>query len=339
MKWANGWPALAGGVLGALLSASTVTLAADPPAKKDAVTEKAAADKSAPKRDAPAGKGGSAEKPSSADKPGAEKGGAEKGGAADKAGTDKPAPADKGHGGAEKSGDGHGKEAHWSYSGDSGPEDWGRLKSDYLVCYTGKQQSPIDIRKTVSKNLPALTFNYVPSKLNVVNNGHTIQYNFDAGSTLEADGKKYDLVQTHFHTPSEHALNGKRFPAEFHLVHKAQDGKLAVVGVMLEASAASNPGYKKFLAAAPGDAGEERRNPNVLVSPADLLPKSRAYVTYPGSLTTPPCTEGVSWYVLVKPAEVAATQIEELKRLYAGNARPLQRLNEREPLSPTTSTP
>lgn len=228
----------------------------------------------------------------------------------------------------ETAGKEHGA-AHWSYAGAGGPEEWGRLQADFLTCYTGRQQSPIDIADTQHKSLPALAFAYQPTKLNVVNNGHTVQFNFDAGSQLESDGRKYDLLQVHFHAPSEHALRGKRFPAEFHLVHKHADGKLAVVGFMVIVGNA-NAGFRRFLESAPAVHGEERKNAELALNASDLLPRNRAFVRYDGSLTTPPCSEGVAWHVLTQPVEVSAAQLEQLKRLYSGNARPVQRRNDRE---------
>ena len=125
-------------------------------------------------------------------------------------------------------------EIHWGYSGAGGPAHWGALEPDFAACSNGKNQSPVDITHAAPSDIPNIVFSYSPSAVNIVNNGHTIQVNYDAGSYIEIDGVRYDLVQFHFHAPSEHTINGKRYPAELHLVHKSASGELAVVGVMFE---------------------------------------------------------------------------------------------------------
>lgn len=220
-------------------------------------------------------------------------------------------------------------EVHWSYSGETGPEEWGRLKPEFAQCYMGKAQSPVNIANPTRKDQPRFTFNYQPSKIEVINNGHTVQLNFDAGSQMEVDGRRYELQQVHFHSPSEHTVNGKRYPVDFHFVHKSTDGRLAVVGVMAT-SGNANAAYRTLLDYAPPAKGEERRNRSLTINAADLLPRNRAVARYEGSLTTPPCTEGVSWNVLTTPIELSDAQIDQLRRIYPANGRPLQKRYERE---------
>jgi len=218
---------------------------------------------------------------------------------------------------------------HWSYAGEGGPGEWGRLEPDFAKCYLGKAQSPVNIAGSAAKKLAAIAFNYQPSKFDVVNNGHTVQFNYESGSYMELDGKRYELLQFHFHAPSEHALDGNRYPLEFHFVHKNGEGKLAVIGVMASAGKA-NAAYRVLLDNLPLANGEERRNKNIVVNAADLLPKNRSYAAYSGSLTTPPCSEEVAWRVLTRPVSLSESQIAGLKQTYAANSRPLQKLNGRE---------
>lgn len=234
------------------------------------------------------------------------------------------------HDAHQKSGKAQAKHSvHWSYEGEGGPGEWGRLEADFAKCYLGKAQSPVNIAKPAPKKIAAITFNYQPSKFDVVNNGHTVQLNYESGSFMEVDGKRYELLQLHFHAPSEHALEGKRYPLEFHFVHKSGEGKLAVIGVMVSAGGASEA-YRALLDNLPLAGGEERRNKNIVVNAANLLPKNRSYAAYSGSLTTPPCSEDVAWHVLTKPISMSEGQIAQLKKTYAANSRPLQKLNGRE---------
>ena len=235
-----------------------------------------------------------------------------------------------GHDTHEKSGKPQARHSvHWSYEGEGGPGEWGRLEPDFAKCYLGKAQSPVNIAKPAAKKIAAITFDYQPSKLDAVNNGHTVQFNYESGSYMEVDGKRYELLQLHFHAPSEHALDGKRYPLEFHFVHKSGEGKLAVIGVMASVGGA-NAAYHALLDNLPLASGEERRNKNIVVNAASLLPKNRSYAAYSGSLTTPPCSEEVAWHVLTKPVSLSEEQIARLKQTYAANSRPLQKLNGRE---------
>lgn len=217
---------------------------------------------------------------------------------------------------------------HWSYSGAGGPEHWSELNPQFAACNTGKYESPIDIKQATSANLPALQFNYAATPASVVDNGHTVMVTYAPGSTLIVGDKKYELKQFHFHRPSEEAIDGRHFDMVVHLVHADGDGHLAVVAVMLTRGAA-NPVLSLLKSKVPA----EKEHPAPLeersLNAKDLLPQSLGYYTFPGSLTTPPCTEGVNWYVLKTPVEIAPAELEWFAKLYPSNARPLQPLHGR----------
>jgi carbonic anhydrase len=220
--------------------------------------------------------------------------------------------------------------AHWTYKGESGPGHWGDLDEKFEACRLGTHQSPIDIRDkdAVKSALPAIEFDYHASPLSIVDNGHTIQVNYAPGSGITVNGKRYELVQFHFHKPSEERLNGKAYPMVAHLVHRASDGSLAVVGVLLK-QGARQPALAKVFDHLPRKAGEEVVVANTEIDVNALLPKSRAYYTFAGSLTTPPCSEGVTWFVLKQPSSISSAQLAQFGRRYAMNARPVQPLNGR----------
>ena len=146
--------------------------------------------------------------------------------------------------------------AHWTYEGAEGPESWGKLDTSYATCGVGKSQSPIDIVHPDMQDLPNIVFHYQPSEVKILNNGHTVQVNYDPGSYIEIDGQRYDLLQFHYHAPSEHTLNGKSFAAELHLVHKSASGKLAVVGILIE-EGAQNAAYQPLLTNMPAEKSPE----------------------------------------------------------------------------------
>lgn len=217
---------------------------------------------------------------------------------------------------------------HWSYSGESGPEHWGDLSPDFASCAKGVEQSPVDIPADAALNAADISFNYQPSALTIVNNGHTIQVNYDKGSSITLNGVRYDLVQFHFHAHSEHGLAGQFAPLELHLVHKNAKGGLAVVGVLLKAGA-ENPAYAAVLDNLPAAAGEPQVVSGASVDANQLAPATRTYWRYNGSLTTPPCTEGVQWLVMNTPVELSDAQIAKYTAIYSANARPLQPFNSR----------
>jgi carbonic anhydrase len=220
----------------------------------------------------------------------------------------------------------HGK-TKWSYEGETGPAMWGTLSQEYSTCSTGMSQSPIDIKKFQPIGLEDITFNYQPEGMKVVNNGHTIQANIDAGSSITLDSVTFNLLQFHFHTPSEHTLLGRALPMEMHLVHKDADGHLAVVGVLINVGAA-NANYSEIWSHMPAVADEEQPVPAPL-NPVTLLPKDRRAYRYSGSLTTPPCSEGVNWLLLANPIQMSNEQIAAFKMLFPLNARPVQPLHDR----------
>jgi len=217
---------------------------------------------------------------------------------------------------------------HWSYSGENGPDHWGDLSPDYATCAKGVEQSPVDIPADAAVNTADISFNYKPSAVAILNNGHTIQVNYDPGSSLTLNGVRYDLVQFHFHAHSEHALAGQFAPLEVHLVHKNAKGGLAVVGVLLNAGA-ENPSYAAVLNNLPAEESEAHAVSGATVDANQLLPSERTYWRYNGSLTTPPCSEGVQWLVMNTPVELSAAQIGAYTAIYNANARPLQPFNAR----------
>ncbi|HUO34455.1 MAG TPA: carbonic anhydrase [Candidatus Acidoferrum sp.] len=221
------------------------------------------------------------------------------------------------------------RHAPWGYSGAEGPEHWGDLDPDYAACKTGTQQSPIDIEGARSADLPPIHFDYQVSPLKVTNNGHTIQVNYDPGSTMTVGDKQYSLVQFHFHHPSEEEINGKRFDLAAHLVHKDAQGHFAVLTVLFQ-SGQTNPFLALLWKNVPKETGKEVANKKINLNVADLLPANRRYYAFTGSLTAPPCTEGVTWYVLENPVELSPSEIDAFAKWYPDNARPIQPRNGRE---------
>jgi len=216
---------------------------------------------------------------------------------------------------------------HWSYSGSGGPAKWGDLEEEFATCKLGKVQSPIDIRGARSTDLPAIKFAYKPSPLKVIDNGHTIQVNYAAGSSIEVGGKRYELLQFHFHKPSEEKINGKAHAMVAHLVHKNAEGNLAVVAVLLDEGGA-NPTIATVWKHLPKEK-EKEISVKTTVDAARLLPGDKGYYTFQGSLTTPPCSEGVRWFVLKTPVKIADSEIAAFGELYPMNARPTQSRNGR----------
>jgi carbonic anhydrase len=217
---------------------------------------------------------------------------------------------------------------HWDYGHEHGPDHWGDMEPDYATCKAGQHQSPIDITATEKADLPAIEFDYKSSPIRIVDNGHTVMVTFAPGSSIRVGDARYELQQVHFHQPSENKINGKSFPMEAHLVHADAAGHLAVVAVMMEPGA-KNGVLRDLWNDVPTDKEQEVLVPNAHINAADLLPQGRGYYTFDGSLTTPPCSESVTWFVLKEPLEVSAKEISQFGKLYSNNARPAQPMNDR----------
>jgi len=214
---------------------------------------------------------------------------------------------------------------NWSYEGPHGVTHWGER---WPTCGQGKAQSPIDIPTDIQPQRgPVVEFHYRPFDLVVENTSHVIEVPAAKGGFITLDGHRYELEQFHFHTPSEHRIAGKAFPFEIHLVHRAADGKVAVVGILGEEGAAANPALQPVVAALPV-ASCEHRAQGARFDASTLLPAKRDYATYSGSLTTPGCTEGLTWLVLYDPISASSAQREKLGP-FGVNARPVQPRNGR----------
>ena len=219
---------------------------------------------------------------------------------------------------------------HWSYEGEGGPHNWGKLSKKYLACANGKNKSPIAVEadSMLNLDLPAIDFDYRDSRFSIVDNGHTVEVKYLEGGAMTILGQRYELVQFHFHRPSEEVVNGKRYDMVAHLVHKNSKGQLAVVAVLLTLGE-ENRFIQTLWNHMPIEKKKPIEPPTAKVDLAKFLPANKAYFHYMGSLTTPPCTEGVAWYILQSPVEVSAGQVEVFSKMYANNARPTQRMTGR----------
>ena len=246
----------------------------------------------------------------------------------------------------------HTDKVKWGYTAENGPDVWGQLNQEYILCAEGTHQSPIDLVNPMPAKLPTIFYEYYPATdVNIHHNGHTIEVAYPEGSGIQIDGTDYQLRQFHFHAPSEHTVAGKPFDMEMHLVHKSEEGNLAVVGLLIE-SGRHHPAFDPIWASLPSTPLETQRIENVIVD-LDLLlmllPNGQildeAVRTFPstyrynGSLTTPPCSEGVKWIVLTTPVEMSESQIAAFKAIIHGNNRPVQPLNGRELLLDVTGVP
>ncbi len=217
---------------------------------------------------------------------------------------------------------------HWGYAGEVGPEHWAEFESDFGACSSGKNQSPVDLSSFIEAELPPIAFDYKPGGHEVVNNGHAVQVNYNAGSSITIDSTVFELKQFHFHSPSENTINGKSFPMEAHFVHADAKGNLAVVALMF-GEGASNKVLEKVWPQVP-QGEEDKASLATPVAAAELLPSDRDYYRYSGSLTTPPCSEGVRWLVLKKVATASKAQIDLFtKTVGHPNNRPLNPVNAR----------
>jgi len=216
---------------------------------------------------------------------------------------------------------------HWAYQGERGPEHWGDLSPDFVQCKVGVNQSPIDIVDSVEANLPPLVIDYTSRTIDLVNNGHTAQMNVEPGSFLRVEGEEFELLQFHIHVPSEHWVNGEQFLLEVHFVHKNAEGELAVVGVLYnEGEDPAN--LARYISRIPG---ELDKPVSFETSLGDLAVTSlnKGYYRYNGSLTTPPCSEGVRWYVLKEFLTVSKTHRDIFNELIGDDARGPQPINAR----------
>ncbi|MCB1959371.1 MAG: carbonic anhydrase family protein [Rhodocyclaceae bacterium] len=219
------------------------------------------------------------------------------------------------------------KDIHWGYEGAGAPAKWGQLNPAWKTCDSGKRQSPIDIRDGIKVDLEPIKFDYVPTYFRINNNGHTVRIGVGPGSTMTVMGRTFDLVQFHFHRPSEERINGRGFDMVAHLVHKDLDGRLAVVAVLIERGA-DHPLVQTLWNNLPLEQHHDYA-PDAVIEPAQILPEGREYYTYMGSLTTPPCSEDVLWMVMKQPVQLSSEQIAIFSRLYPMNARPVQPANDR----------
>jgi carbonic anhydrase len=218
----------------------------------------------------------------------------------------------------------------WSYSGATGPGHWGDLKPEYALARSGRAQSPIDIvpASATQALLGPIEVAYASTTVDILNNGHTVEDDYHGGGGIRVEGHEYALAQFHFHTPSEHTLEGRHFPLEMHLVHRDSAGALAVVAVLFE-QGEPHAALGALEAHFPTEPGRAQHVEGVTVNPSDLLPSSLASFRYPGSLTTPPCSEGVAWFVLQQPLQAAAEQIAAVHAILHDNNRPTQPLHGR----------
>ena len=221
------------------------------------------------------------------------------------------------------------EKVEWGYEAENGPDVWAQLNPKYILCANGKHQSPIDLVNPTPEKLSPITYTYDSTTiLNIRNTGHTIEVAYPEGSWIEVDGARYQLLQFHFHAPSEHTVAGKPFDMEMHLVHKSEAGNLAVVGVFIE-NGRENAEFTPIWDQLPSAPGESLHNEGVIFNAIDLLPGPKSTYHYEGSLTTPPCSEGVQWFVLTTPIEMSEAQIAAFKAIISDNNRPVQPLNGR----------
>lgn len=218
-------------------------------------------------------------------------------------------------------------DVHWAYKGKEAPKNWADLCPSFSDC-NGPAQSPIDITRAVSdKTLEPIQFDYYPTTTNIINNGHTIQFNVKKGNMISVNHKDYELIQFHFHAKSEHTIGGKHYPLEIHFVHKYGDDDLVVIGVLLT-EGSENKLLTKYLKKFPKEPHTSFRSGNKFEL-TDILPNNRSYFHYSGSLTTPPCSEIVNWYVMRTAITASQNQIKMLSKMLHHNYRPTMPLNGR----------
>ena len=221
-----------------------------------------------------------------------------------------------------------GAKAHWAYSGNAGPEHWADLDSKFSACSAGKNQSPVNLADFIEADLKPISFQYKAGGRLATNNGHTVQVDYDPGSMIRVEDRIFNLKQFHFHAPSENKVKGTSYPMEVHFVHADSSGNLAVVGVLF-VEGERNQELDKIWRVMPKSAGAKARLENV-VAAAAILPKDQEYYRFDGSLTTPPCTEGVIWLLMKNPVSVSKAQIDYFRSIMGGDTnRPVQAVNAR----------
>jgi carbonic anhydrase len=216
---------------------------------------------------------------------------------------------------------------HWTYAGERGPEHWGELSEVFEACSDGRNQSPIDIVDPIQAELGSIGLSYRGSTNSITNNGHTLEIKVGPDNTLTVDGKKYSMSQFHVHSPSEHRIEGESFPLEAHFVHQSNQGEIAVVSVLFR-EGSRNEGLGLLGASAPGLVGESAPIDARIVD-LGLVPAKSAYYRYSGSLTTPPCTEGILWLVLKTTGSISREQVAAFVEAIGEDARDPQPLNGR----------
>ncbi|MDP1651608.1 MAG: carbonic anhydrase family protein, partial [Rhodocyclaceae bacterium] len=216
----------------------------------------------------------------------------------------------------------------WGYAGPGAPENWAKLHPSYIVCGTGKRQSPIDIRGGIKVDIDPIRFDYRNTLFRITDNGHTVQVDVAEGNAITVTGRSYQLQYLQFHRPSEVRINGKPFDMAVHFVHKDYDNNLAIIAVLLE-KGTEHPVIQTLWNHLPLEVGMDVAPPNAAIDLTRLLPPARDYYTFMGSLTTPPCAENVTWMVFKEAVQISPEQSSIFARLYPNNARPVQPAHDR----------
>lgn len=215
----------------------------------------------------------------------------------------------------------------WGYIGSGAPHKWGELGAGFEVCKSGTEQSPVNIDRFMQEGVPALNMAYSAVPLVVANTGYTVQVNVAPGTGFRANDTNFNLLNFQFRTPSEHYVDGAPYPMEAQFFHKAADGAVSIVSVMFKVGA-HNPLIEGIWQNVP-QVGSSKDVSGVEINPSDLMPEDKSFFIYQGSLTAPPCTEGVTWYVMQEPIELSAQQLKAFQAVFPINARPIQDLGER----------
>lgn len=217
----------------------------------------------------------------------------------------------------------------WSYSGATGPSHWGELSDDYITCFTGELQSPIDIKDTSLTTITPIKFFYYKSpRMALKNTGHTVEINYGEGSDIIIGKTEYKLKQIHLHTPSEHTINGEQKPMEIHFVHISSSHRAVVIALFAE-EGEENEYFKPIIKYLPKNKNDFDIFYHKNLSPKNLVPEKKEYYKYTGSLTSPPCTEGVSWFLIKEPITLSGEQIDAINKVVGTNNRPIQPTNNR----------